>query len=232
MVKNAAPPRRTQAERREQAEAALLAAAVDLIATKGLDGFTLNEVGEAAGYSRGLPVHYFGTKDNLLGLVANHLVASYTHDRDSSTHSAPGLPRLEQTIRQYSAMPLSSRTLALRILMASAAVHPSLTPVVKELNASGLKWIEGEIRAGVAAGNVRADVDTSLAAAMVYSFMRGLRGFQPLVSGLAPAAVAAEFILALQAYLAPQAASAHRSSAKSVARSSTAATAKRKSAAR
>lgn len=203
MAKNGAPPRRTQAQRREQAESALLDAAVNLIATKGLDGFTLNEVGEAAGYSRGLPVHYFGTKDRLLGLVAEHLVGTYVQARDSDASSPPGLPRLLRTIHDYCTMPMSSRTLALRILMANAAVHPALTPVAKGLNASGLKWIQDEIKAGIVAGNVRKTADTAVAATMVYSFMRGLRGFQPLVQGLDPAAVAAEFNAALSAHLSP-----------------------------
>lgn len=58
--------RRTQAERREEAEGKLLRAAIELLATRGYDGFTLAEVGKAAGYSRGLPAHYFGCKEELL----------------------------------------------------------------------------------------------------------------------------------------------------------------------
>ena len=51
----------------------MLRAAVTLIAEKGIAGLTLNDVGEAAGYSRGLPAHYFGTRDQLAGAVARHM---------------------------------------------------------------------------------------------------------------------------------------------------------------
>ncbi len=65
--------RRTQAERREEAERLILDAAVRLVAEKGLDEFTLADAGEAAGYSRGLPAHYFGSKADLLSAVADHI---------------------------------------------------------------------------------------------------------------------------------------------------------------
>ena len=42
--------RRTQEERREEAERRILDAATRLIADKGLDAFTLADVGEAAGF--------------------------------------------------------------------------------------------------------------------------------------------------------------------------------------
>ena len=44
----------THVERREEAESKILAAAAKIIAVKGLERFTLAEVGETAGYSRGL----------------------------------------------------------------------------------------------------------------------------------------------------------------------------------
>ena len=44
--------RPTQAERREKAEHAILAAALEIIADRGIDELTLAEAGEKAGYSR------------------------------------------------------------------------------------------------------------------------------------------------------------------------------------
>jgi len=59
-------PRRTQAARREEAERRLLEAALGVVARRGSVRMTLAEVGEAAGYSRGLPAHRFGSKAGLL----------------------------------------------------------------------------------------------------------------------------------------------------------------------
>ncbi|MFZ4685441.1 MAG: TetR family transcriptional regulator, partial [Hyphomonadaceae bacterium] len=62
-----ASDRQTQAARRETAERAILEAAKRIVAERGLDELTLNEAGEAAGYSRALPAHYFGTRSAMLG---------------------------------------------------------------------------------------------------------------------------------------------------------------------
>src|SRR5690349_25093328 len=65
------PPavRRTQQERREETERRVLAAATALIAQRGSRALTLAEVGEAAGYSRGIVSHHFGSRENLLRAV-------------------------------------------------------------------------------------------------------------------------------------------------------------------
>jgi AcrR family transcriptional regulator len=68
--------RRTQEERRMEAERRLLAAAAELIAEAGPSGVTLATIGERAGYSRGLATHHFGSK----GAMMQRLVASVTTD--------------------------------------------------------------------------------------------------------------------------------------------------------
>jgi len=62
--------RRTQLERRTEAERALLEAAVHLIAAKGADQTSLAEIGERAGFSRGLVNHHFGSKAALVERLA------------------------------------------------------------------------------------------------------------------------------------------------------------------
>ena len=55
----------SHAERRSQAEANTLEAALQLVSERGALAMTLADVGERAGYSRSLPAHYFGSKDHL-----------------------------------------------------------------------------------------------------------------------------------------------------------------------
>jgi AcrR family transcriptional regulator len=62
--------RRTQAERRAEAEQGLLDAALRLFAKKGVESATLAEIGDAAGYSRGLANHHFGSKAALVDRLA------------------------------------------------------------------------------------------------------------------------------------------------------------------
>ena len=92
-------PRRTQEERRGEAEKRLLGAAAELIAETGPSGVTLANIGERAGYSRGLATHHFGSK----GAMMQRLVASVTTDlrreviaataTDSALDEAMGLVR-------------------------------------------------------------------------------------------------------------------------------------------
>ncbi|CAN0427695.1 unnamed protein product, partial [Phaeothamnion confervicola] len=69
--------RRTQTERREEAERRLLDAALAIVARTGTVRLTLAEVGEAAGYSRGLPAHRFGSKAGLLRALVAHIHARF-----------------------------------------------------------------------------------------------------------------------------------------------------------
>ncbi|MEM7284184.1 MAG: TetR/AcrR family transcriptional regulator [Pseudomonadota bacterium] len=75
-------PRLSHAERTELSDAKMLAAAVDLIVTRGVQGTTLKEVGTLAGYSRGLAGYRFGSKPGLfeyvLRAVSDHWLAELT----------------------------------------------------------------------------------------------------------------------------------------------------------
>jgi AcrR family transcriptional regulator len=79
-----APARRTQVERRAEAEQGLLAAAVRLFASKGIDQTSLADIGEEAGYSRGLVNHHFGTKAALVERLAEQTQRRFAEHLASS----------------------------------------------------------------------------------------------------------------------------------------------------
>jgi AcrR family transcriptional regulator len=58
--------RRTQAERTALSDQRMFEAAISLIIEKGTQKTTLKEIGERAGYSRGLANYRFGSKDGLM----------------------------------------------------------------------------------------------------------------------------------------------------------------------
>jgi AcrR family transcriptional regulator len=62
-------PRRTQAERTALSDRKLIQAAIELMVARGIQGTTLQAVGEKAGYSRGLATHRFGSKAGLFAKV-------------------------------------------------------------------------------------------------------------------------------------------------------------------
>ena len=65
-------PRRTQLERRSETQAAILAAAIDLLAEHGYAGFSASRVAARAGVSRGAQEHYFPKKNDLIAAATRY----------------------------------------------------------------------------------------------------------------------------------------------------------------
>jgi AcrR family transcriptional regulator len=91
----AAPPRRTQAERRATTRAALLDATIDCLVEYGYVNTTTSRVAERAGVSRGAQVHYFPTKALLVTAAVEHLARRRT---DELRERVPDLPEGDEKI--------------------------------------------------------------------------------------------------------------------------------------
>ncbi|HEX4183831.1 MAG TPA: TetR/AcrR family transcriptional regulator [Caulobacteraceae bacterium] len=166
---------RTQAGRRAVAERGLLAAAIGLIAERGLERFTMAEVGLAAGYSRGLPAHYFGSKDGLIAAVAAHIVKLWNKGLERRLALRPGLDGLLATVGFYfdgaARDPKAAR--ALSVLLVEALHHPALAAEVAELNRLGVGELERQLRYGIEQGRIRADIDAPGEAILILAGLRG-----------------------------------------------------------
>ena len=194
--------RRTQAERREKAETQMLDQAVKVVGKLGYDGFTLADVAERAGYSRSLPAHYFGSKENLLARVAEHVLGTYNKRVADISSNERGLPTLIALVRSYVAgHVVEIRTL--QILIAQALVRPRLSKTIAKRNAEGKMGIEAEIRAGIELGNIRADIVPAAHAPVIYSFLRGQMAFAALDKSFDQNAAGEEFIATMCSRLAP-----------------------------
>src|ERR1700730_15389473 len=64
--------RRTQLERRNKTQAAILSAAIDLLAEHGYAGFSASRVAAGAGVSRGAQEHYFPKKNDLISAATRY----------------------------------------------------------------------------------------------------------------------------------------------------------------
>ena len=179
----AAKQARTQAERRDEAERRILEAAIRLLVERGYDRFSLADVGEVAGYSRGLPGHYFGRKEDLLSQVAMFIVSRYYEAIIDTDAFQPGLPRVIARIRRYIEGFGSRGHRALNVLFGEARVHPTLKRTITELNQNTRTRWQTEIQAGIKAGNVRPDVNAEAIGAMIHAFLRGQSTFADLDPG-------------------------------------------------
>jgi len=170
--------RRSQAERRDEAEQRLLAAAVQLVAERGLERITLADVGLAAGYSRGLPAHYFGGKSGMVVTLAAHLIEGFGRALDRVERHGPGLPRLLGTVTFYfdSARKDPLRTRALFVLLGDGLSNSLIREQLGELNARSAKAFETSLRAAIEAGEARADIDARSMGVLILAGLRGAVG--------------------------------------------------------
>ena len=74
MVRRVTPKakRRSQAERRRETRAAILAASIAILTEKGYAGFSASRVAARAGVSRGAQEHYFPRKVDLIAAATQH----------------------------------------------------------------------------------------------------------------------------------------------------------------
>jgi AcrR family transcriptional regulator len=171
--------RRTQQQRRDQAEAALLAAAAELVVDHGVRALTLARVGERAGYSRGIVTHHFGTKQALLERLARATQSGFV---PGLADLPPGLGRLLALVDGYIGALGDVAVLhrAFLLLWAEAATAPDLGPIFRVRDEAFRSELRAELVAGIADGDVRADVEPADVAVAIVGQLRGI-GLQCLL---------------------------------------------------
>jgi AcrR family transcriptional regulator len=183
------PRKRTQAERRAETEHRVLEAAIDLVAGGGVKALTLAAVGEAAGYSRGIVTHHFGSRRGLLDALAREMQGRFGAPAPRGT----GLERLRDLVGAY-LLSLAERERDIHVFLVlwteAIASDPDLRPVFAERDASFRTSMADAVRAGMADGSIRGDVDAEALAVALVGLMRGV-GLQRLLS---PEAVDVEAI--------------------------------------
>ena len=172
-----ATARRTQAERREEAERRLLDAALTLVAHTGTARLTLAAVGEAAGYSRGLPAHRFGNKAGLLRALAAHIHARFQERIDAAAPRATGLDAIRGNIDVYfgRADRAWTTTRALLVMMTEGFMEGAgLKRDMAAYNRTALAFFETHIRTGMERGDIRTDADPASDAVLILGALRGV----------------------------------------------------------
>lgn len=172
----AARPRRTQAERREEAEKRLLEAALQIVARKGSVRMTLAEVGEAAGYSRGLPAHRFGSKSGLVRALAADIGERFKAQREAAPERAPGLDSIRGSIDVYFGRKDGwVTTRALLVMMTEGFMEPSeVRQHIAAYNRSSLTYFVNHIRIGIENGEIPPRIDPETSAVVLLGAMRGV----------------------------------------------------------
>jgi AcrR family transcriptional regulator len=82
--------RRTQLERRNETQAAILSASIDLLAEHGYAGFSASRVAARAGVSRGAQEHYYPKKHDLIAAATRHAMREAVEHARSLARTATG----------------------------------------------------------------------------------------------------------------------------------------------
>lgn len=156
------------ASRREQAEwrrERLLDAALDVFATKGIDGASVKDIAAAAEVTPGLLYHYFAGKEALVTALLRE--RGFSRQLRELLEQARGLAAAEvlpRVMREFDSL-LADNTKLLRLFFAAGHSHENVRVVLAEFVAEGQTAMADYLRSRVAAGELRDhDVHTTATA--------------------------------------------------------------------
>jgi AcrR family transcriptional regulator len=171
--------RRTQEQRRGEAERRLLDAAAVMVSESGPAKVTVAGVGERAGYSRGLVSHHFGSKRALM----QRLVEAVTHQFrealfDQQSLGGDALGELRTLIGIYfdvvaDLQPINRARL---VLWADAVANPSddVRPAMVNADREFREEIEKRLRHALVTGQVPESVNAHGLATVIIAMLRGV----------------------------------------------------------
>ena len=158
--------RRTQAERRQETQSAILDAALIILVKDGYAGFSAIAVAARAGVSRGAQEHYYPKKIDLLVAVTKYaLNQAIVHARTTSTTVSPGTV-IEDFLSESETFFFTSAFMALMEIVIAARSDKALSKFVdpvlgRSRRALDRIWIDALISAGYARPNAEQFVELS-----------------------------------------------------------------------
>ena len=161
--------RRTQAERSAAATEKLIDATIALIGERGVDGFSISDVADRAGVSRGLPGHYFKSRDGLVLAVAERIMKA--RSRHSKQGFKPLIASLSRSIARAKHPTDSLR--ALTRLATAEVLPPQVDALVQRYWDSVSDMFQGHLEAALKEKSVRRPLDCAAAARALTAAMIG-----------------------------------------------------------
>jgi AcrR family transcriptional regulator len=175
--------RLTQADRSALSERRMLEAAVELMGERGYEKTTLAAIGEAAGYSRGLATHQFGSKADLFARVIRWISDKARRQLEPALQGRSGVDALFAFVdshRQFAdENPVMTRALYVLWFQSLISDSPMRDAAIEDLLGHRDR-IRRIIEQGIGAGTVRGDADPSAEAIQFCGALFGL-GLQRLI---------------------------------------------------
>ena len=150
--------RRRWNRRPESRPAEILTAAFEVFAEAGYERTTIADVGERAGVSPALVVHYFGSKGDLFGAVIQDRFASFVAGEEALLASHRGTYRdlLHQLVRRFWEHLWAPGSIELTLAVKTKrSEFPECARMLSELGGRWRRLIEGVLEAGMQQGEFR-----------------------------------------------------------------------------
>jgi AcrR family transcriptional regulator len=155
----------------------MLAAALRLVGERGYRGTSLAAIGEAAGYSRGLVHERFGSKAGLLWALVKTILRVWNQESQARSDARHvGLDALCDMLDNHRRAVEEDRGIRTfyALMFEALGPTPELLDEFRELHRRFRADIERVLRAGIDAGQIRADVDVPAQAVLLMAAQRGV----------------------------------------------------------
>lgn len=169
--------RMTQAERTALSDARMLEAATELIVEHGTHNTTLREVGERAGYSRGLASNRFGSKEGLFSQLVRDFNRRWADELRKQVGDSTGLPAFSAALDavEYFLLNRSNEMKALYIVwFESMSSHDEVRKRLARNHTAYRRDAERWVREGIRDGSIRDTIDPQCFAVEFASLIFGL----------------------------------------------------------
>jgi AcrR family transcriptional regulator len=168
-VTPATPPRRTREQRRQDRRAAILAAARIAFAQKGYAGASIIGIARASGIADGTVYKYFASKQDLLFLVMRQFYEALIAEVEHGVARQATLPaRLRFLVRRQIEAFVEDEDLCRLFIREVRTADDYPDSPLHDLNRRYTSTVVRILEAGIAAGEVRADIEPRLVRDVLY----------------------------------------------------------------
>ena len=169
---------RTQSERSQESSRRMLDAATQLIADQGFTRTTIPQIAKKAGYSHGLVNQRFGSKSEMIQILANEFQGYFTFEQLApAIEGRSGVDALVATIEAYIDAISQSGSLGrayYELLGESVVLVPEIHEIFVGADVRLRALVEQTIRSAIESDEIPSDVDPPAIAALVVAILRGV----------------------------------------------------------
>ncbi len=169
--------RLTQAERTDRSDSAMLACAIALVVERGPALTTLKDVGEGAGFSRGLAGQRFGSKDGLFEFMVRSIGEAWLIDLTRATEGLIGQQAIDRALDEHLRFCVEAPDQFLafyRLWFEAIGEESAVRSVVSNIHERRRRDIARWIAAGKQAGDIAESVSSAAVAGQFTASVIGI----------------------------------------------------------